>query len=95
MYINLTPFQALKMLMMDYKMPAKEALECGLISFLYKDEEFQDKAWDYISQISKLPMDSVLGTKKLIRRVDMEELIKATELEINEIEKLSLSRSKL
>lgn len=86
---------ALKMLMMDYKMPAKEALECGLISFLYKDEEFHDKAWDYISQISKLPMDSVLGTKKLIRRVDMEELIKATELEINEIEKLSLSRSKL
>lgn len=95
MYINLTPFQALKMLIMDYKMPAKEALECGLISFLYKDEEFHEKAWDCISEISKLPMDSVLGTKKLIRRVDMEALLRATELEINEIEKISLSRSKL
>ncbi|CAH2091105.1 unnamed protein product [Euphydryas editha] len=87
--------KALDMLIRNHKMPAKEALECGLISYLYKHDELQKKAWNDIGEISNLPMDSVQTTKRLIRRVNMEELIKANVLEMKEIERLSLVHSKI
>lgn len=83
------------LLLLNYKMPAKEALQCGLISYLYKKEELQHKAWEKIFEIANLPEHSVLTTKKLIKRTYLEDLLKANVVEMNELRKIQNQISKL
>ncbi|CAH0729794.1 unnamed protein product, partial [Brenthis ino] len=87
--------KAMEMLTLNYKMPAKEAMECGFISNVYKAEDLEEKAWEKISDISNLPIDSVLTTKKLIRRVHMNDLLKTNIIELRELERLNKKYSKL
>lgn len=85
----------MEMLILNYKMPAIEAMECGFISNVYKAEDLQEKAWEKINNISNLPIDSVLTTKKLIRRVHMNDLLKTNIIELGELERLNKKYSKL
>ncbi|XP_045766944.1 enoyl-CoA delta isomerase 3, peroxisomal [Maniola jurtina] len=87
--------KAMELLLLNYKMPAKEALECGLISNLYKTEELQQKAWEKITEISNLPEHSVITTKSLMRRTYIEDLLKTNAIEIEELRKISNNASKL
>ncbi|XP_052741845.1 enoyl-CoA delta isomerase 3, peroxisomal [Bicyclus anynana] len=87
--------KAMDLLMLNYKMPAKEAAECGLVSYLYKPEELQNKVWDKITEISELAEHSVLMTKSLMRRTYTEDLLRTNSIEIEELKKISNQRSKL
>ncbi|XP_022835969.1 enoyl-CoA delta isomerase 2, mitochondrial-like [Spodoptera litura] len=77
--------KAMEMLLCNYKMPAKEALEYGFINYIYKPEELQSKVWDKIAEVSKLPKYSVTATKKLLRDTVREELLQANEKEMEEL----------
>ncbi|XP_050351408.1 enoyl-CoA delta isomerase 3, peroxisomal [Nymphalis io] len=83
--------KAMEMLIMNYKMTAQEALDCGLISYLYKTDELHVKAWDKITEISNLSLDSVLATKRLIRKIDMDKLLETNILELQELQRIVFS----
>ncbi|XP_072947450.1 enoyl-CoA delta isomerase 2 [Epargyreus clarus] len=88
--------KSIELLLLNYKMPAKEALECGLINYMHTPEELEEKAWEKINEILKLPLEPVLVTKKLFRRTLLDELLKTNEIEIAEIKKIRANlKSKL
>ncbi|KAH9632464.1 hypothetical protein HF086_014548 [Spodoptera exigua] len=76
---------AMEMLLCNYKMPAKEALEYGFINYVYKPEELQSKVWDKITEVSMLPSYTVTATKKLLRDRVREELLQANEKEMEQL----------
>lgn len=78
------------MLLLNHKMSAREALECGFINYIYKPEELQSKVWDKIVEVSKLPKYTVAATKKLLRDTVRVELLKANEDEIEELNNIWL-----
>ncbi|XP_045516029.1 enoyl-CoA delta isomerase 3, peroxisomal [Pieris brassicae] len=83
---------ATKMLMLNYKMPAQEALKCGLVTEVYKREELETKAWENIENILILPLDSLLTTKKLVRRPLLQQYLETNEIEMQEVKRLALSK---
>lgn len=83
------------MLLCNHRMTAKEALECGFINDIYKPEELQSKVWDKITEVSKLPPISVAATKKLLRDSVRQELLKANDIEIQELNSIWVLKSKL
>ncbi|CAG9561254.1 unnamed protein product [Danaus chrysippus] len=56
--------KAMEMLILNYIMPAKEALEYGFINKVYKSEELHKKSWETIREILNLNQTSVLYSKK-------------------------------
>ncbi|KPI97350.1 Enoyl-CoA delta isomerase 2, mitochondrial [Papilio xuthus] len=87
--------KAAEMLLFNHKMTAKEALEYGFINRMYKPEELETKAWDKINEISKLPADSILATKNLLRRVYYDDLLKTNDVEIAVLKKSLKAKSNL
>ncbi|CAK1556288.1 unnamed protein product [Leptosia nina] len=83
---------ARQMLILNHKMGAQEALKCGLVSNVYKHEELESKAWENINNLLSLPEDSLLITKKLIRRPFLESLIETNEIEMTEVKRLAQSK---
>lgn len=81
-------FQASEMLICNHKMSAKEALQCGFINDIYKPEELQSKVWNKILEVSKLPIHSTSTTKKLMRNIVKNDLLKANEQEMEELNKI-------
>ncbi|KAJ0178264.1 hypothetical protein K1T71_006087 [Dendrolimus kikuchii] len=80
--------KATEMLICNYRMSAKEALECGLINCIYKPEELQTNVWNRILEVSKLPIHSISTTKKLIRKAVKDDLLQAYEREMEELNKI-------
>ncbi|KAJ2944393.1 hypothetical protein O0L34_g18403 [Tuta absoluta] len=80
--------KAAEMLLFNHKMSAQEALDCGFVNYLYKPEEIQSKVWDKIIEVSQLPTESVINTRNLIKRNHMDDLLKANEMEIEELQKI-------
>ncbi|KPJ07194.1 Enoyl-CoA delta isomerase 2, mitochondrial [Papilio machaon] len=87
--------KAAEMLLFNHKMSAKEALECGFINRVYKPEELERRAWDNINEISKLPANSILATKNLLRRVYYDDLLKTNDVEIAVLTKYLKAKSNL
>ncbi|XP_059053956.1 enoyl-CoA delta isomerase 2-like isoform X2 [Achroia grisella] len=83
---------ALEMLLFNYKLSAKEALECGFINYVYKHDEFQIKAWDKIKEITELPTIPMFATKKLIRHQIQEQLLKINDKELQKIIQIKTNR---
>ncbi|XP_059053955.1 enoyl-CoA delta isomerase 2-like isoform X1 [Achroia grisella] len=84
--------KALEMLLFNYKLSAKEALECGFINYVYKHDEFQIKAWDKIKEITELPTIPMFATKKLIRHQIQEQLLKINDKELQKIIQIKTNR---
>lgn len=80
--------KAAEMLMYNHKMSAEEALNCGFVNYIYKPEEIQSKVWDKILEVSKLSLHSLSTTKKLMRKVIQDDLVKANERETEELNKI-------
>ncbi|XP_038223481.1 enoyl-CoA delta isomerase 2 [Zerene cesonia] len=76
---------ARQMLMLNFKMNAKEALQCGLISNLYKKQELQSKSLKNIKELLKLSQHSLITTKRLMREPNIKKLIEINKVEIREI----------
>lgn len=77
--------KAIEMLLCNYRLSAKEALEYGFVNYIYKPEEVQSKVWDKIVEVSKLPKHCITITKKLVRDAVREELLRANDKEIEEL----------
>jgi peroxisomal 3,2-trans-enoyl-CoA isomerase len=54
-------------LMMNQKITAAEALQCGLVSRVFPNATFQEESWKLVQEHAKLPLKSLLSTKALIR----------------------------
>ncbi|XP_045496103.1 enoyl-CoA delta isomerase 3, peroxisomal [Colias croceus] len=76
---------ARQMLMLNYKMTAREALQYGLISNVYKKQELQNKSWKNIKELLKLSQHSLITTKRLMREPNIKKLIEINKLEIEEL----------
>lgn len=90
-------FQALEMLLFNYKMPAVEALQCGFVNDVYKPEELQNKVWDKIVQLSNLKSEALIECKKLIRGQVKEHLLQINDIELKVVQKMTryLTKSKI
>ncbi|KAG7296157.1 hypothetical protein JYU34_021256 [Plutella xylostella] len=77
--------KALEMLLLNHKMSAQEALECGFVNYLFKPEELQSKVWDKIVEVSKLPKHSIKATKSLIRN-NCKDLLQVNDKELQALQ---------
>lgn len=83
------------MLLFNYKMTAKEALQCGFINDLYKPEEIQNKVWDRIVEVTKLKNQALIECKKLLRSHSKDQLLKINEIELKIVQEMLYPHSKL
>ncbi|XP_011564063.2 enoyl-CoA delta isomerase 3, peroxisomal [Plutella xylostella] len=77
--------KAIEMLLLNHKMSAQEALECGFVNYLFKPEELQSKVWDKIVEVSKLPKHSIKATKSLIRN-NCKDLLQVNDKELQALQ---------
>lgn len=77
--------KAAEMLLCSHKMSAKEALDCGFVNYIYKADDIQSEVWNKIDEVSKLPQQSVLVTKRLLRNSVRTELLKTNVEEMKEL----------
>lgn len=64
--------KASEMLLFNHKMGAEEALKTGLISEIFKSCELETKIWPRLENYSKLSQSSMMATKALIKRNELE-----------------------
>ncbi|XP_071451203.1 enoyl-CoA delta isomerase 2-like isoform X3 [Hetaerina americana] len=69
------------LLYFNYKMTAKEAKDCGLVSEVFPDSCFAEKVFGHLKKMVTMPSKSMIFTKALVRRWDVDELRKANEAE--------------
>ncbi|CAH0398769.1 unnamed protein product [Chilo suppressalis] len=86
--------KAVEMLMFNYKMPAEEALKCGLINGVFKEEELQQKVWDRIKNVTNLRFESLIESKKLLRGPIRDKLLEINDIELRSVKYL-VNRSKI
>ncbi|CAN8025813.1 unnamed protein product, partial [Ixodes persulcatus] len=81
--------RACEVLMMNTRLSAKEAQECGFVSECFPDASFQEGTQKKIQEMAKLPAKSLMHSKTLVRASVWEDLHKANNLECEEIIELS------
>ncbi|XP_011645331.1 enoyl-CoA delta isomerase 2, mitochondrial [Pogonomyrmex barbatus] len=72
------------MLYLGYKMSAQEAKQHGFVSEVYNHDSLEE-VWNYLNKIATLSPESILATKRLMRKWNKEILLKVNEEEINEV----------
>ncbi|XP_046396989.1 enoyl-CoA delta isomerase 2-like isoform X2 [Ischnura elegans] len=70
------------LLYFNYKMTANEAKDCGLVSKVFPHSKFSEEVFGHIKKMSKLPAKSLMCTKALVRRWDLDDLRQANEAEV-------------
>ncbi|XP_051165537.1 enoyl-CoA delta isomerase 3, peroxisomal-like [Leptopilina boulardi] len=76
-----------EMLYFCHQMNPEEARECGLISKIYKSDSV-DEIWKYLETIvTTMSFETIQATKMLIKRWDMNKLLKVNEDEVKELVK--------
>lgn len=75
------------MLLLNHKLSAEEAYKFQLISEIIKSTEFESKLWPKLVELSKLPKESILVTKSIMKKFELPDLDKACELELEELYK--------
>lgn len=64
--------KASEMLLFNHKMSSEEALKSGLVSEIFKSSELESKIWPRLENYSKLSQSSMMATKALIKRNELE-----------------------
>lgn len=82
--------KANEMLLLNYKLSADEARQNNFVSEVYETQEV-DKIWAKIDEFANLPMGSLEATKHLVKRFEVEDLEKANNAEIEELQKRFMS----
>lgn len=71
------------MLLLNEKLSAEEALRYNFVSRVFEDQSALTRVlWPMIEKYSELSMTSLMTTKKLVRKIDTEELKAANRREI-------------
>lgn len=65
------------MLLLNHKLTAHEALKFKLISDVFTSMELKTLLWPRIESFSKLPKNSMMVSKKLLRNFELEKLEQA------------------
>ncbi|UYV75948.1 ECI2 [Cordylochernes scorpioides] len=77
--------KANRMLMLNYKMKAKEAYECGLVSELLPHENFASEFAQRLQQIAQLPAESLRCAKRPAQELEKELLHKINAKECEQL----------
>ncbi|RNA08758.1 enoyl- delta isomerase mitochondrial isoform X1 [Brachionus plicatilis] len=77
------PVKASEFLLFNRKLTAHEAFERNLVTEVIAHDEFQSKVWKKIEEFSKLPPESLLESRKLMRDGDKELLIQTNKKEVD------------
>lgn len=68
------PTKASEMLLFNRKLTAGEACSLGLVTEVFPDNSFQKEVWQRLRNFAKLPRNSLVFSKQLIRGVQKEKL---------------------
>jgi enoyl-CoA hydratase/carnithine racemase len=68
--------------MFNRKLDAQEALGYNLVTEVVPHAEFEQKAWQRVEEFSKLPKESLLESRRVLRSSDVEALKKANRQEV-------------
>lgn len=74
--------KANEMLMLNHRMPAREAERYGFVALVYTDVQ---EVWDRLKQIKDLPIGSIIANKSLTRKFTIKELEAASAAEAEEL----------
>ncbi|KNC28190.1 hypothetical protein FF38_00399 [Lucilia cuprina] len=80
-----------KLLLFGEKLTAEKAKEMGFVLEVFElenEQEIEEKFWQKMREYAKLPWESLRTTKRLIREPLEQELLRAMNKELQEIEKL-------
>ncbi|CAG9793891.1 unnamed protein product [Diatraea saccharalis] len=86
--------KALDMLLFNYKMSAKEALQCGFVNDIFKQEDLQQNVWNKLRDVTNLRCEILIANKKLIRGHIRDKLLEINEIELTALRKI-MNNSKL
>lgn len=75
------------MLLLNHKLTANEALKFNFVSEVFSPAEIQTKLWPRIESFSRLPKNSMLVSKKLMRSRELGMLEKVRKEEMVELYK--------
>ncbi len=75
--------KASEVLLFNRKLDAHEALRYNLVTEVIPDAEFQQKAWQRVDELSKLPKESLLESRRLLRSGDVEILKQVNKREVD------------
>uniref|UniRef100_A0A336M0Y5 CSON009794 protein n=1 Tax=Culicoides sonorensis TaxID=179676 RepID=A0A336M0Y5_CULSO len=76
--------KANEMLLLNHKMTADEALQFNFVSKVYEPAE-SEKVWKEIEKLAELPLQSIITTKKLIKKYDLKILEEVNQMEATEL----------
>lgn len=79
---------ALEMLCFDGRMTASEAKIRGLVTDVFPAEHFHQQGLEKLKAFAQWPKTTLMATKKLTRKWDMEKLLQANEEEANTLKSL-------
>lgn len=77
--------KASEMLIFNRTLSAQEAYERNLVTEVIADAEFQGKAWKKIEEISKLPKESLLASRRLMRDGVKDKLVAVNKKEATDL----------
>lgn len=72
---------ATELLLFGQRLSAQEALRCKFVSRVYKSHEFHEKSWKALLEFANQPIEALLMSKRLMRQVDKDLLLKAINAE--------------
>jgi len=75
--------KAAEMLMFNRKLTAQEAFERNLVTEVVPDEKFEARVLERLTEISKLPKESLLESKRALRETDRELLKRVNKREVD------------
>lgn len=76
------PIKASEFLLFNRKLTAKEAYDRNLLTEVIEHAQLESKAWKIIEEYSKLPKQSLLESKRIVRSAQKELLKKTNKQEV-------------
>jgi enoyl-CoA hydratase/carnithine racemase len=74
--------KAAEFLMFNRKLDAHEAQRYNLVTEVLPHAEFEQKAWQRVEEFSKLPRESLLESRRVLRSGEVDALRKANKQEV-------------
>ncbi len=75
------PIKANEILLFNKKLTAQEAFDRNIVNQVIPDLDFQTKSWNLVEQYSKNSENSMILAKNLIRKQEIDTLLKVNEIE--------------
>ena len=77
------PVKASEFLLFNRKLTAKEAYDRNILTEVIEHSQFDSKAWRTIEEYAKLPKESLLASKRIVRSVQKDLLKQVNKQEVD------------